>query len=321
MTFSVTYRNANGAMAEETVEAAGRGDCLARMKARGITPIGIKACGDRAKARPSSGEKPVVAYALGIALVALAACGVWFWIGRGKDSPSNVQDVPERPPVKVLPVKVQPAKAEPAKTEPVKTVAGDVASVTAPSKPRTKTDGEEIAVAAADTAADTNRQDQAEKQKKEPLFRHGTEQLLALATPAEPGMSVPPLPMITDAAVADDLKKAMSNVIAASPDDTERTLEIKLNVAEQKEEFRELQAEGMKFSIYVNALREKFNDDAKFLSEARKMDEDLFNDEQVSDKDYDSYRKELNRHLRERGLPELEDRKAGHSKENKETGR
>ena len=59
---------------------------------------------------------------------------------------------------------------------------------------------------------------------------------------------------------------------------------------------------------YVNALRDKFNDDAAFLAETRKLDETLFNDAQVSDKEYKAYRAELNKQLKERGLPELEAR-------------
>ena len=42
MTFTVTYRGADGAVRTEAVEAAGRGDCFAQMKARGIVPMGVK---------------------------------------------------------------------------------------------------------------------------------------------------------------------------------------------------------------------------------------------------------------------------------------
>ena len=160
-----------------------------------------------------------------------------------------------------------------------------------------------------DGGSESQEEDGSEKDEGEkPLFRHGAEQLLAMATPTEPGGYVPPLPEITDEGVAADLAKAMGNVIAPAPGDTERTLEIKLNVAEQKEEFRDLRAKGMTFTEYVKALRAKFNDDNAYLAEARKLDEALFRDEGVSDADYRSYRDELNRNLRERGLPELEAR-------------
>ena len=42
MTFTVTYRGADGAPVTETVEAANRTDCLAQLKARGIAPTNVK---------------------------------------------------------------------------------------------------------------------------------------------------------------------------------------------------------------------------------------------------------------------------------------
>jgi len=42
MTFTVTYRGADGAVVTEAVEAASRRECFAQMKARGITPMGVK---------------------------------------------------------------------------------------------------------------------------------------------------------------------------------------------------------------------------------------------------------------------------------------
>ena len=42
MTFTVTYRGADGALVTDAVEAANRAECFAQMKARGITPMGVK---------------------------------------------------------------------------------------------------------------------------------------------------------------------------------------------------------------------------------------------------------------------------------------
>ena len=54
MTFTVTYRGADGAMHEEAVEAAGRAECVATLKARGIVAVSIRE--GRASARPGSGK-------------------------------------------------------------------------------------------------------------------------------------------------------------------------------------------------------------------------------------------------------------------------
>lgn len=247
------------------------------------------------KARPDGGRWRLTALC-GVA----AVLAVGLWLGLRKNESSNEPQVPQLTEEKVKPRNPRPTTGK--RTSPREV-----------NKPQPKAVVKEaLAGSPPETikAAEMNVPiEEAERPvRKEPLFKHGTEQLLALATPAEPGMSVPPLPKITDESVAEDLAKAMQDTIRPTTNDTERTLEMKLNVAQQKEEFRELRDRGMTFVEYVNALREKFNEDAAYLAEARKLDESLFNDKEISDKDYKAYRAELNKSLRERGLPELEAR-------------
>ena len=122
MTFTVTYRGADGAVRTEAVEAANRAECFAQMKARGIVPMGVKegnfvsrrersgrrngGNGSRAErveagrgkdgragARPSR-----IAYVLLIALIALAGGGVawWYFGGRGATALPE-PEVPKKP--------------------------------------------------------------------------------------------------------------------------------------------------------------------------------------------------------------------------------
>ena len=42
MTFTVSYRGADGTIREERVEAANRTECIVQCRARGITPISVK---------------------------------------------------------------------------------------------------------------------------------------------------------------------------------------------------------------------------------------------------------------------------------------
>ena len=138
-------------------------------------------------------------------------------------------------------------------------------------------------------------------------FTNGVEQLIALATPPYPGATVPPLPPITDESVAKSLKEAMSHEIMAEEGDTEAMLEKKAVVTSAKIEFSELRdREGYGFTEYVNALRDKANADAEFMSEAHRLADEIYHDAGVSDDDYVKYREELNEKLRERGLPEIE---------------
>ena len=138
-------------------------------------------------------------------------------------------------------------------------------------------------------------------------FKNGAEQLIALATPSEPGGRVPPLPPITNESVARELKEAMSHVIQAEEGDTEAVLEKKVVVAEAKDQFRELRdRDGYTFAEYLNALRDQANLDADFLAEAHRMSEELYHDKAVSDEEYVKYRDQINEKLRERGLPVIE---------------
>ena len=226
------------------------------------------------------------------------AIAAFVWIGMRADDPvENVQK----------PVQPKAAKAN-RRTATVRARPAEGQSRPSSRAAEVEKPVESVAEEVLTEVVETNEPPKEVPARKEPLFRHGAEQLLALATPAAPGMSVPPLPKITDESVAEDLAQAMKDAIRPTTNDTERTLEVKLNVAQQKEEFRDLQAGGMTFVEYVNALRDKFNEDAAFLAEARRLDESLFNDGAVSDKEYKAYRAELDKALKERGLPKLEAR-------------
>ena len=144
MTFTVTYRGADGALREERIEAANRAECFAQCRARGIAPLSVKE-GDfvSRRARKDEGGKTsrveraervegkgkngrvervghvegrgrVVAYALSVALVALIGGGTWWWMRRdGAAAPVRVRpEAPKKAEAKVSPA--QPAKAEPA---------------------------------------------------------------------------------------------------------------------------------------------------------------------------------------------------------------
>ena len=140
-------------------------------------------------------------------------------------------------------------------------------------------------------------------------FTTAAEELIALATPSVPGAYVPPLPEISDEGLAKDVEKALRRVIKAEDGDSVETLEKKVTVSTAKAEFESLRdQEGWGFAEYVNALRDQANDDAEFLAEAHKVSEQMYHDASISDDDYVKYRDQINDKLRERGLPEIENR-------------
>ena len=150
-----------------------------------------------------------------------------------------------------------------------------------------------------------------EAKLKEPppraTFTNGAEQLIALATPASPGARVPPLPDLADEGVAMELEAAMKLPVVAEEGDSEEVVNKKLVVLDAKDEFAKLNAsEGMTFVEFLNAVRDKSNEDADFLKEAHRLNDELYHDAEISDEHYRKYQAEINEKLRERGLPEIE---------------
>ena len=113
MTFTVTYREKNGAKAEVEIEAASRAECFAHCKARGIAPLGVKEGrakrvggedGGHAGARPSrsSDGKPqssilnLQSSIFLVAILAALAAIAWWWFCRDEAKPAEPK-VAEKP--------------------------------------------------------------------------------------------------------------------------------------------------------------------------------------------------------------------------------
>lgn len=237
--------------------------------------------------------------AAGLAVIVAAGAALWVFLGGG---------TPEE--------RVKPTKAV-AQKKPAKPITARTANPAPPKVeadheplPMPKLSGQRIETREAIPAPQSLEEmtEEAKKQaKKKYPFTNGVEQLIALATPPFPGAKVPPLPPITDEAVAKSLKEAMEHTIVAEEGDSEAVLDKKIVVASAKMEFEELrEKEGYGFTEYVNALRDKANADAAFMAEVHKVADELYHDAGISDEDYVHYREELNQKLRERGLPEIE---------------
>lgn len=139
-------------------------------------------------------------------------------------------------------------------------------------------------------------------------YTNGIEQLLNMVIPSTPGAEVPPLPIISGDD-AKELERALKHKLAVAEGDDEKAIERKMLITQGKLELDEQRREGgLTVSEYVNALRDQYNDNAEFLSEARKVDQQIYEDESTTDEDYLAARAQINEKLKERGLPELEPR-------------
>lgn len=200
---------------------------------------------------------------------------------------------------------VRPARAAAARQDAGKVPAagdddgGDVAEADVPAKDELPPDGGYY----------TNRKGQVCLYRPDKsAYTNGVEQLLNMAIPSTEGAAVPPLPIISGDD-AKELERALKHKLAVAEGDDEATIERKMLITQGKLELDEQRQEGgLTVSEYVNALRDQYNDNADFASEARKIDQQIYDDESMTDEDYLKAREQINAKLKERGLPELEPR-------------
>ena len=306
MIFTYTYRLPSGAQRRSAIEADSRADCFARLRAQGIKPLSVVEGGRLTDAVSSatSGGKPWLkglAAVLMLAVVVAVAYVVFFKNGEG-----GVDDIDRSAPPRTKTSAVKPEAAKPKQPSSVQV-----------SRPKQKKTPAAAQTAASNDSPPTNRFVRADIPEPKPLeeltppprpaFSTSAEQLLAMATPPDPSQPVPPLPNLDGEDSKEELEKALNNVIAPTTNDTIDSLQMKMNVAEQKEEFRKLRAEqGWTFKEYLTALREKHNEDAQYIAEAHRVNEENYSNPEMTDEDYLKQRKIINEGLRERGLPELE---------------
>ena len=116
MTFTVTYRDKNGAKREEALEAVSRAECVAECRKRGILPIAIREGGRAVASRPpqtrtdgmrndavsdGAGHRPYPARRILGTLIFLAILGgaVWWWLGGERGTADLPDEIPPKPKV------------------------------------------------------------------------------------------------------------------------------------------------------------------------------------------------------------------------------
>lgn len=156
--------------------------------------------------------------------------------------------------------------------------------------------------------------DRVKSQRNRPLKSH-MEQLISMAVPSTPGGMVPPLPIMSGEAANEeenvkaeiaDIQRGFANELKADDSDSDAMLERKEVVSIGKDEFKQLMKEGYTLRQYVEALRERYNDDAEFLNEAKKIMDETLDDATVSDEDCQAMKAKIDKLLSERGMQPLD---------------
>jgi hypothetical protein len=298
MVWTVRYRDGNGEFREEAFEAASRSALFDMLAKRGISATRVAEGAPRAARRKPVGTAKAVAAVAGAALVA-AAVVAFLFVSRGRGGDGKGKGGETATTTKAVAGKPTAGGGE--------TVVKRDASRGKP-LPRTRKD---IAPPApledilAEAAGKQSEGEDGKEAPKKPMFRPGTEQIISMAIPSEPGAGVPPIPFPDGADFSEDVKKSMQTAIEAAEGDDEATLERKIQVAEHKQELGELVKEGWTLQEYANAIREKYLLANDFLAECHEVVERAYADPEISDEAYIAMRDGVNAKLREQGLPEI----------------
>ena len=337
MTFAVTYRGKDGMLREEPVEAAGRAECFAQCRARGIVPTGVRERkGGGMKRRdavsPSGGEArspgvppkersaPVAAM---VVLAVLLGGIAWWWFGgrgatdkppaRAKKAdiqervrPAEKPTTPTADTKKHIPVAEKPKQKNP-NTDAREHIAsgpppGTVLSV--------RTNDNNLVIT--EVVGPDGKKKLLTTELRKPIVTTPADQLIltVLNTPMSGQMA--PLPIGPEADVY--FRAAMKRPILDDPDDTEEVKRMKQVMRETREEIARLMEQGQTFAEILEQHRELWNENVRIregvVAEYRKIVK------AGNEKDAKSYMERMNAALGQMGIPPLTE-SDGHSKKRK----
>ena len=275
MIFTVKYRGADGAPVSEAVEAASRADCLAKMKARGVSVLGVKegnfagkprktrdsrASMDPRNSRASStsraSRKTITATIIAVvAVAAILGIGIWWMMSRDKAQPSSEPEIPKKV---ALPKEVKPAAAP--KPEAVTNSSGfhgsDGGVPVSATNEVLKYKGVEIVRSTAQTNTDgtvieriftADGKSHRITHLPPRVFTNPCDEYLAAILTVPKNAPMAPLPDLSHENLEEQFKEAIKTPIKVLPEDSDEVKEAKMLVIAAREEMATLLKNGYKF--------------------------------------------------------------------------
>ena len=308
MTFTVTYRGADGAVRTEAVEAASRGECFAQMKAKGITPTGVKegnlvprrgrrgdGNGGRAK-RVAAGvriPRDRIVYALLIAFIVLVGGGVvWWWFGHAGRVTLPEDDVLKKPSAlaKEFEVAKPPVETKPdPNARPTKV--GEVVNgyVMLPSGRIHRRQG-----------VITNSLASRPKGAYH-IFTHGCDNEIACYLSMKPGDALVGTPRYTGK-FKERFLESLKTPIIVTQDDTPEQAQLKRDVIAAKIKLKDALDRGEDIEQIMLDTRKELQDLAQYKMELRSLFNEMRKKDCKTDEDVDNLLESCNKMLEAKGI-------------------
>ena len=280
MVFTVTYRGKDGALHDETVDAADRAGCVAECRRRGIAPTkivegrsGKSAASPKGSRTGGAGDsKRTTARWVAVAVViAAVAGGVWWWFG-GRGATALPAEKPAKTKVE-KPKTEKPPKV--ARTEVRQPVATNVPAATQakPEQPKREvwmgreivstkivTNGTDLIITRVDTEGKVHKEYTSVHKR---LFTNPVDITLSILLTSPENALTPPLPPLGPRA-RDAFIEALKKPIELSEDDTPEERRIKELVSAAREEMVEELANG-------RTVNEVIEEHCTFVDEKNKL--------------------------------------------------
>lgn len=337
MTFTVAYRGADGALRDEVVEAASRGDCFAQMRVRGIVPVSVKE--GKRKGRRQDGVSPDVRNELRpsrsnhhnrssgepqssifnlkssiiLAAVLTVAVGAWWWLAAREDArPPEPQAENVAKDIRVVKDRKDHKGAPPATNAPTAKVPSAAGLGTAATQNVADVfNGLPVVSRSAVTNANgtvvekiRTADGKSHRVTTPPkcVFDNASDQLIAMAIHgANGGVGMPPLPMGNS--VEEDFKRSLASPIEIRDDDSDEVQLIKLDVMAVRDVLKERIAQGVTVRQALEEHQDEVNHIASYNTEALTMLREIR--EKEGPEAAKEFLKTVNKNLKEMGIKEI----------------